>query len=136
MHHTIKKIPISGKLNRLLEGETKPFPGNASLTQFFQVGFTENRIQDNRVALIYEEKHHTFKQLDETSAVLAEAIREIIAPMRNGNPDGDTVIGVCIPPSEKLVFILFAILKLGAAYVPFDVSFPEERVVSMVKVRT
>ena len=52
--------------------------------------------------------------------------------MQNLNPDGDTVIGVCIPPSDKLIFVLFAILKLGAAYVPFDNSFPEERIVKIV----
>jgi len=53
---------------------------------------------------------------------------------KNGNPDQDTIIGVCIAPSERLVFCLFAIAKLGAAYLPFDVTFPEERVTKIVKV--
>jgi non-ribosomal peptide synthetase component F len=43
------------------------------------------------------------------------------------------VIGVCIPPSDKLVLTLFAIEKLGGAYLPFEVSFPEDRVIKIAK---
>jgi surfactin family lipopeptide synthetase A len=77
---------------------------------------------------------YTFKELDDLSSKFAEVIRDTLQSCRNLNPDQDVVIGVCIPPSDKLILSLFAILKLGAAYLPFDVSFPDERVVKMVKV--
>ena len=40
----------------------------------------------------------------------------------------DRIIGVCLPPSIDLIVGLLAIFKIGAAYLPIDVSYPPERV--------
>src|SRR4051812_26767020 len=93
------------------------------------------KIDPSKVALVEDEVQHTFHQLDESSGLMAEAIRTIVKEhFRNLNPDADMVIGICLPPSDKLVLALFAIMKLGAAYLPYDVSFPEDRVVKITKV--
>ncbi|CAL8104334.1 unnamed protein product [Orchesella dallaii] len=122
-----------GKLHRLLEGPVRSFPGNASLAQYFSVGFVEGRISEGQVAIIHDEKRFTFKDIEETSTRLAEVIKESVKNTKNLNPDNDSVIAVCLPPSEKLIFVLFAIHKIGATYVPIDVSFPEDRVFKIVK---
>jgi len=35
---------------------------------------------------------------------------------------------VCMPPSNKLIISLLAILKTGAAYMPIDWTFPKSRI--------
>lgn len=122
-----------GKLHRLLEGEVCAFPGNASLSQYFTVGFTESRIDAESVALIHDEHRYTFMELENISDKMAEILKETLKSIRNQNPDSDSVIAICIPPSSKLIFVLFAIYKIGACYVPIDVSFPEDRVFKIVK---
>lgn len=44
------------------------------------------------------------------------------------NFDGDYIVAVCTTPNEKLIKILLAIWKAGAAYLPLDISFPQDRV--------
>lgn len=115
-----------------MEGPVRTFPGNASLTQFFTVGFAENRITPEDVALLHDEKSLTFAELEDQSDRLSEVIREHLRSTKNENPDGDSVIAVCMPPSTKLILTLFAIHKLGGAYLPIDVSFPEDRITKIV----
>lgn len=44
------------------------------------------------------------------------------------NSDGDILVGICMQPSDRLVTILMAIWKAGAAYLPIDASFPVTRI--------
>jgi len=86
------------------------------------------------VALVVEERQITFEELDRTSSKLALALRSLVLEknLKNSNPNNDWVIALCLPPSDKLISCMFAIHKLGAAYVPIDHTFPENRVSSMV----
>ncbi|CAL8104235.1 unnamed protein product [Orchesella dallaii] len=121
---------IQGK--SVLQGLSKVFPNTTSVTQYFRLGFTNGQIQPSNLALVDGEKHHTFQQLDDISTKISHAILEVIRNTPNHNPDGDRVIGMCIQPSDRLITILFGILKAGAAYLPFDISFPEERISKIV----
>jgi non-ribosomal peptide synthetase component F len=40
----------------------------------------------------------------------------------------DTLIGICIERSLDMAIALLAVLKAGAAYVPIDSNYPEERI--------
>ena len=44
------------------------------------------------------------------------------------NQDGDWIIAVCMQPSDNLVKVLLSIWKAGAAYLPLDPTFPENRI--------
>lgn len=55
-------------------------------------------------------------------------IRQKSQNMLQPNFDGDYIVAVCMTPSDKLVKTLLAIWKAGAAYLPIDISFPQERV--------
>lgn len=46
----------------------------------------------------------------------------------NVNDDGDWIIAVCMKPSDDLITVLLAIWKAGAAYLPIDVEYPEDRI--------
>ncbi|ODM89984.1 Mycosubtilin synthase subunit C [Orchesella cincta] len=114
-----------------LQGPTKKFP-STTVIQYFQLGLTNGRIEPNNLAVVDGEKQLTFQQLDDISTKIANVISEAVRDTSNHNPDGDCVIGVCIEPSDRLIAILFGILKAGAAYVPFDISFPKNRIGKMV----
>ncbi|MFE6615805.1 amino acid adenylation domain-containing protein [Amycolatopsis sp. NPDC057786] len=62
----------------------------------------------------------TYEELDVRSNRLAHRLRTL------GAGPG-TVIGVCLPRSTGLITALLAILKAGAAYLPIDPEYPEER---------
>lgn len=49
------------------------------------------------------------------------------------NNDGDYIVAVCMSPSDDLVTTLLAILKMGAAYLPIDPTFPSNRVDHILK---
>lgn len=118
----------------ILQGAIKDFPKNTTLHEYFSYGFSQGRIRPENLALIDGEKQHTFFQLEDISNKIADAILEFIPDVnKNHNPDGDPIIGVCLQPSDRLIAILLGILKAGAAYVPLDITFPEERILRIVK---
>lgn len=44
----------------------------------------------------------------------------------------EDVVGICLERSPEMVVSLFAILKAGAAYLPLDIEYPQERLASML----
>ena len=71
-------------------------------------------------ALVSEGREVSYAELDGRSSALALLLVE------KGVGPGDRV-GVCAPPSVELVVALLAVLKAGAAYVPFDPEYPRDR---------
>lgn len=49
------------------------------------------------------------------------------------NADGDWIIAICMKPSDNLVTTLLAIWKAGAAYMPINVVFPQNRIEHILK---
>lgn len=78
-------------------------------------------------------KRYTFEDIEVISDLMAGVLKDTVKSFRNLNPDNDSVIAICLPPSPELIFTLFAIEKVGAAYVPIDASFPEDRVFKIIK---
>lgn len=96
--------------------------------------FEEDLIKSN-IALIYQEedsrieRRTTYGELDAISNQFANFIlKNVHENQITPNDDGDWIIAVCMSPSDKLVTILLSIWKSGAAYLPIDPSFPEQRV--------
>jgi acyl-coenzyme A synthetase/AMP-(fatty) acid ligase len=125
----------TGKQKSILEGSHHSVPGPISLVEYFQEGIQLGRISLDQTALNYEEKQYTFADLDRFSTKLAQILWAEIGgnEILNLNPNQDVVIGLCLPPSEKLIYCIFAILKLGASYVPFDQNFPTDLVYRIVE---
>jgi len=131
---TITRNWISpGQRHQILEGPIRTFPGNASATQYFQAGIAKGRINGDHTAIIDEDHSYTFHELDQLSSKLAVSIWTELGEISTINPDGDIVIGLCLPPSKEIILSVFAILKLGAAYLPIDLHFPAERVKRIVE---
>ena len=68
----------------------------------------------------------TYRALGEQSDVLAEYLRG--QGVKNG-----ALIGLCLDRSLELIVSLLAIMKTGAAYVPIDSNYPDDRVLYLLK---
>jgi D-alanine--poly(phosphoribitol) ligase subunit 1 len=71
-------------------------------------------------AVVDRDRVLTYRQLNRLANAVAWTLHE------NGVAPGD-VVGVCVARSPGLLVTLLAILKCGAAYLPFDVRWPDSR---------
>ncbi|MGI9420259.1 MAG: Pls/PosA family non-ribosomal peptide synthetase [Geminicoccaceae bacterium] len=85
-----------------------------------------DRSLEDKLAVITEETDLTFKELD---ARANQAARYLLD---QGLKAGDR-IGVLFDKSIHGYIGLLAVLKIGAAYVPLDASFPEDRIAYIIE---
>src|SRR6185436_6717665 len=78
------------------------------------------------VALIDDERRQlTYRELNARASELAGRLRRLgVGP--------ETVVGVRLPRKAELIVSLLGVLKSGAAYLPLDPSYPEERIAFMM----
>ncbi|MFC0598044.1 non-ribosomal peptide synthetase [Streptomyces palmae] len=72
-------------------------------------------------ALAFEDQTLTYRELNARANQLAHRLRELGA-----GPEGH--VAVALPRSTELVVALLATLKAGAAYVPLDPGYPQDRI--------
>ncbi|UQZ35484.1 hypothetical protein C2I18_19325 [Paenibacillus sp. PK3_47] len=88
-----------------------------TLMDLFQ---TQAKRTPGRTALVYNERIMTYGELDRRANALARTLRsKAVLP--------DDLVAVRMNRSPELIIALFAIWKAGAAYLPVDPAFPEER---------
>ena len=71
-------------------------------------------------AIIFNEQRVTYDQLNRRANQLAHF-------MRSKGVKRETLVGICLNRSVEMLEAQLAALKAGAAYVPFDLSYPRER---------
>ncbi|MYV31396.1 amino acid adenylation domain-containing protein [Rhodococcus sp. DSM 6344] len=96
---------------------TETLPALATVPAVFA---EQVRQRPHKDALICDHESLTYAELDSRSNKLAHRLRNLGA-------GPDTLVGVCLPRSIELITALLAILKTGAAYLPVDPEFPQER---------
>ncbi|KFY51099.1 hypothetical protein V496_08929 [Pseudogymnoascus sp. VKM F-4515 (FW-2607)] len=97
---------LEGRLDQLFERVVDEFPDN--------------------IALIHNETEISYKELNASANIIARSLAK-----RSLKP-GD-VVGLAVSRSIDLVAVMLAVLKLGAAYVPIDPSFPAQRINHMIE---
>lgn len=80
----------------------------------------------NETALVFGEKTLTYKELNERSNSLAYILRN------NGIGRND-IIGIMVNRSLEMIISILAVLKAGAAYIPIDPEYPQDRVEYMLE---
>ena len=75
----------------------------------------------NNIAIKFENKNLTFKELNEKSNSLANYLRSSGVTRNN-------IIGIMCKRSLELIVGILASLKCGCCYIPIDPSFPQERI--------
>jgi len=94
------------------------YPHEKTIIEFF-----EERVDrtPDRIAVQKGKEKLTYRELNARANIIAHRLREM------GVGCGDYVALLCIRSIEMIVGI-YGILKAGAAYVPIDPNFPEQRI--------
>lgn len=80
----------------------------------------------NHIALNFENRIMTYKELNEKANQLARVLRK-------KGVKADTIVGLMIERSFEMVIGLLAIMKAGGAYLPIDMEYPKERIYYMLQ---
>ncbi len=107
-----------------------PFPKDKTIYQLFEEQVAKT---PNNIAIVYEGKELTYQELNIKSNQLARHIRESFLLMTGNELMPDTLIALFLERSLEMIISIFAVLKAGAAYVPIDPNFPQERIVYILK---
>ncbi len=111
----------SDLLNRFNKTDSD-FPEEKCLPQLFE---EQCALTPDSVAVRFNNQLLTYSELNKKSNHLAHFLHK-------KNIGADDMVGLCAERSFELVIGVLGILKSGAAYVPFDVSYPEERIIHML----
>jgi amino acid adenylation domain-containing protein len=84
-----------------------------------------NRAPD-ALALIFEDERVTYGELNARANQLAHYLRSLGAGQ-------EVLVGILLENSVEMIVALLAVLKAGAAYVPLDPEYPEQRLRLMLK---
>ena len=96
-----------------------PYPEEATIVTLFQQQVEKT---PDALAVVYGERQITFAQLDALSSAMSRYIKNA------HDIHLEDLICVKLERSDWYVISLIAILKTGAAYVPIDPNYPEDRI--------
>ncbi|WP_445629593.1 non-ribosomal peptide synthetase [Nostoc sp. DSM 114167] len=119
------RLPILKSENNLLIELNHPqtdYPQQASIHQLFE---TQVEKTPDAVALIFNNQHLTYRDLNNRANQLAKHLQSL-------GVGTEILVGICIERSFEMVVALLAILKAGGAYVPLDPGYPQERLAFML----
>ncbi|MEC1536488.1 non-ribosomal peptide synthase/polyketide synthase [Bacillus sonorensis] len=94
------------------------YPKDKTICQLFAERAA--RIPDH-TALVFEDQKLTYRELDERSNQLAGFLRE-------KGVEPNTAVGIMVERSPEMIIGILGILKAGAAYLPLDPAYPEDRI--------
>lgn len=66
-------------------------------------------------------------------SILNEKANQLARFFRKQDIGADNLIGICLDRNIDMVISIMAVLKAGAAYVPLDPSYPDERLAYMIE---
>ncbi|MET8976823.1 amino acid adenylation domain-containing protein [Streptomyces sp. NPDC004539] len=119
----------SGPLGALPGLGATPVPGEKTdITTDTVVDRFDRAAERNpeRLALVAAGNTLTFAQLRDRS-------RELAGVLAGRGIGPETNVGLAIPRSLESIVALFAVLRVGAAYVPLELDHPDERIAAIVE---
>ncbi|WP_144716282.1 condensation domain-containing protein [Flavobacterium anhuiense] len=101
---------------------TVGYPKDKTLMDLF-----EEQVQrtPDAVAVVYDGEELSYRELNERSNQLGRYLRD-------QGVQADTLVGICLERSLEMLVGILGILKSGAAYVPIDPDYPQDRISYMV----
>ena len=79
------------------------------------------------IAVIFEDQKLTYKELNEKANSLAHYLRY------DKNITPNEFVGIMVNRSLEMIIAVLAVLKSGAAYIPIDPTYPNDRIDYMLK---
>ena len=99
------------------------YPGGQCLHQLFEA---QTERAPDAIAVIYEDKKITYKDLNKNANQLAHFLRQ-------QGVASEVLVGICMERSIEMIVGLLGILKAGGAYVPLDPTYPKARLAFMLE---
>jgi amino acid adenylation domain-containing protein len=129
LDHTVGEIQVlsPGEKHQLLfdfNDTAALFPADKTLIHLF-----EQQVERSpyRVALRFEERAFTYKEINERTNRLAHYLR------KSYKIEPDDLIGILLKRSEWTIIALLGILKSSAAYLPLCPDYPSDRIQYIVE---
>ncbi len=98
------------------------YPKGKTLHQLFE---EQAEKTPDEIALVFYDRHLTYRELNEKSNQLARKLRE------NGVKE-NTIVGIMAERSLEMIIGIMGILKAGGAYLPIDPKYPQGRIKFMM----
>lgn len=124
----IKNIDILTKpeINHILYDFNKPeakYPDKENIVSLFE---KQVLLTPNNIAITYEGKTLTYKELNNKANQLAHYLKE------NGITN-NSIVALRLNKSLEMIIGILAIIKAGACYLPINLSYPHDRINFMLK---
>lgn len=102
----------------------------AEQLEFIHQAFEQqvNKTPD-KTALVFSGRSMTYSEVNKRANQVAHYLRGISADAFKT----DSIVGLCLGRSLEMIIGLLGILKSGAAYLPLDPSYPQERLLYMIE---
>ncbi|RBL90505.1 non-ribosomal peptide synthetase [Chitinophaga flava] len=94
---------------------TVEYPRNSNIVSLFR---EQARRTPTNTALVFEDQHYTYHQLEELSDHLSDHLISSYDLQQGG------FVGILLNRSADMLISILAVLKAGCAYVPIDPEFP------------
>jgi len=99
------------------------YPNNTCIHQLFEAQAEQT---PNAVAAVFGSEQLTYRELNHRANQLAHHLQKLgVGP--------ETCVGICVERSLDILVGLLGILKAGAAYLPLDPAYPQERLTFMLE---
>ncbi|MBV9789076.1 MAG: AMP-binding protein, partial [Chloroflexi bacterium] len=117
-------LPAAERQQLLVDwnADTIDVPHDVGIQHFFEAQAART---PEAIALIHGDERLSYDELNRRANQLAHALRQ-----RGIGPE--VRVGVCLERTAELVVALLAVLKAGAAYLPLDPNYPQERLSFML----
>ena len=100
----------------------RPFPSEQCIHQLFEA---QVHGAPEATALIFEDTHLSYRDLNECANLLAHRLRRL-------GVGAEHRVAILMERQPQLIVSLLAILKAGGAYLPIDPEYPQERIAFML----
>lgn len=95
------------------------YPKDKSIIDLFEEQVEKT---PQNIALVFEDRKVTYKELDEMSNSVAHYLRD------NEKINKGDIIGIKLNRSVELISAILGVAKIGATYLPIDPTFPIDRI--------
>ncbi|HET9652887.1 MAG TPA: amino acid adenylation domain-containing protein, partial [Usitatibacter sp.] len=124
----IAELPLldAGERDRILRSRNataRDYPRDATIDRLFA---EHARRSPAAHALEYADETLTYAQLDARAGGLAAVLRDL-------GVERGAAVGLAVPRSALLIVGMLGIVRAGAAYLPLDPDYPDERIAFMVR---
>ena len=94
------------------------YDADKTISQLFE---QQVRKDPDAIAIVCEDRHITYRELNRRANILASRLREMgIGP--------EIAVALLIPQSIERFIGIYGVLKAGGAYIPIDPNYPRERI--------